>query len=693
MLALLIALQIQTVDSAYTTAGLRRLVASAAAANRPPAGLAGYRVTATSDIAILVSDAKGLEHATQLEQVASDVVWNRSGRLDQRIIGYRSRATATLSVLTAMRAPWIVPTLYGDRLQLLFPSADSARGPRKRSRRALAVHPLAADRDAVYRFSGGDTILTMHFSGRTIPVVHVRVTPRTELPARRLVFRGDMYLDASRNQIVRLRGEILVVDRQPSLAGRMLRTVLRAYMFMDVVEGEFNERFWLPNYERIEIQARSGLSEDYRPVVRIVTRMSAPAIDSSTARDTLFADSMSHGQLTYAPNDSVNAFKAWTSEIGADATAVNGTDFDDVASESWSPDGPPRLEWAAEHMFDVLRYDKIEGLYTGVSARIRFRDAAPGLAAVGHAGWAWAEHTVRGAAAVRWRDDRWRLGLSAQRELVNTNDFVPTLEGPATISALSASIDDYDYVGRAQLTFSIARATDEKRHNFVRFEVGPGRDTNVTNHVTRGLIRFDSLFRPNRVAANGSYMREAVTFEMNPGVSGEYLEPGMGISMKYERGDGSLRWQRVDARFSARHVAGPITYAGRADAAAVFGGSPPQQLIEFGENEGMPGYGYKEFGGDRVALGHVSVSYGMPFLRAPVHLLRWLTLPGPSPSLTFGMQGGWAAGIPAPPSRPTDGVRGSVAFSLDFFGGAFGFGVARPIDHSARWVFILGSSQ
>lgn len=469
----------------------------------------------------------------------------------------------------------------------------------------------------------------------------------------------------------------------------------------------------MPHYERIEIQARSRLSEAYRPVFRVITRMHAPKIDNVTRADSLPADSSSHGLLTYAPSDSVDAFKEWTSEIGTDVTAVSNNDFDDIASAAWSAAGPARAEWAAEQLFDVFRYNKIEGLYTGVAGRVRFRDAAPGLSAVGHAGWAWSEQTMRGAAALRWQNDRWRVVLDAQHELVNTNDFVPTLEGPATISALSASIDDYDYVGRESLTLSFVRALDEQQRKFLRFEIGPGRDASVTNHVRRGVIRLDSLFRANRVAADGSYIREALAFEVNPGVSGEYLEPGVGLSLMYQRGDGGLRWQRVDARLSARHVRGNLTYAGRADAAAVFGGSPPQQLVEFGENEGMPGYGYKEFGGDRVALMRLSMNYGLPFMRAPLHVRRWLTLPGPSPSLAFGIQGGWAAarasstraglasfgyrtdalGTPVLLTRPSDGVRASVAFSLDFFGGSFGIGAARPIDHSARWVLILGSAQ
>jgi hypothetical protein len=452
----------------------------------------------------------------------------------------------------------------------------------------------------------------------------------------------------------------------------------------------------------------------------VVTRFRDQSVDTTTALDVATprvdgaeqVEQVEHGRLTFAPHDSLDAFRGWQVEIGATVTEVAARDFDDLAAVSVPPSHRPTVRWRSERLSDVLRYDKIEGLYTAASGDVplRARDSASTLTLAGHLGWAWAEGTARGGVALRSRRGVWRTTLSAQRELENTSDFLPPLEGPATISALFASIDDYDYVDRARGTLAVVRAFGAGDSRMLRVEFGPGRDAAVRTHVSRGLVLLDSTFRPNRPVVDGSYLREAVALSVNPGVSGDFLEPGVGYTLSYERGDGGLRWQRVDATLAARHSAGRVTYAGRAMAAAVFGGSPYQQLIEFGENEGMPGFGYKEFGGDRAVLGRTAVSYQFPWLQAPLRLHRWITMPGPAPAVTLSLQGGWAESVaaetrqafaslgdrpgsdgrPVLRTRPTGGVRSSIAVALDVFGGAIGLGVAHPLDHGG-WRFILGS--
>jgi hypothetical protein len=197
-------------------------------------------------------------------------------------------------------------------------------------------------------------------------------------------------------------------------------------------------------------------------------------------------------------------------------------------------------------------------------------------------------------------------------------------------------------------------------------------------------------------------------------VSGDFIEPGIAAGVRYERGDGRLRWQRVEGRAVARHVVGPVTYAGRLDGAAVFGRRPPpQQLLELGENEGLPGYAYKEFGGDRAVLTRGAVAYALPLLRAPVRLFG-LTLPSLSPSLAVGAQAGWTdavgagtraslaafgfrtdsvTGRPLLATRPTNGVKSSIDFTVRVFGNALGLGVARPLERRGRWGFVVSVGQ
>jgi hypothetical protein len=284
---------------------------------------------------------------------------------------------------------------------------------------------------------------------------------------------------------------------------------------------------------------------------------------------------------------------------------------------------------------------------------------------------------------------------------------------PST-DALFATIDDWDYVDRSSVNLSVTRALNERATQLLRFEVGPGRDASEHKRVERGLFNPTTRFRPNRPSADGSYVRERLTFELNPAVSGEFLEPGLGMTVSYERGDGDLHWQRLDATLTGRRTSGNFTFVGRLDAAALFGGAIAQKVIEFGGREGLPGYGYKEFGGDRALLLRGGMGYTLPLLRAPMRVWRSLTLPGPAPTLSWGMQSGWADAAHAetraalatfgtrtdpqdttnviPITRPTGNVRTTIAFSLDLFGSVLGIAVARPIDHAAPWKFSLGSA-
>ena len=713
VVALLLLGQLAVADSTYATVALRRFVA-AAAATCVPADLQGYSARLETDVAVLLTDVQGREHATQLEQMESELRWRRAGQLEQHVIGYRSRGGPTLSALTLLRRPWVVPTLYESRLRLLLGSA-ALEGASDGPGGVLAVHPLAQDRDSVYRFTGGDTVLVMQASNRRVTLVRVHVAPRDDLNTKLLVFRGYLDIDAERKHIVHMRGELGVVTHQ-SLLARARQTVLRRSVFVEVLEAEFGGRFWLPTYERVDVHARSDLSEGFRPGFRMVTRFRDHSIDTLSASAAVALDTVKDrfGELTFASNDSLNDFKGWRDEIGADATRVGAHDFDDVARDQTRLDDG-RLHWRAEQLSDVFRYNKVEGLYAGVAggAQLGGGDSARALSLKGHVGWSSEEEDqARGAALLAWRGDRWRAELTAQRELANTSDFLPPLEGPATVGALLASIDDYDYVGRTSGQLALTYAPYGNDSRLLRFEIGPGRDAAVSTNVLRGLFLFDSKFRPNRPVTEGDYLRESVGLSVNPGVSGDFLEPGVGLDVSYERGDGQLRWQRVDALLAARHTLGPLTYFGRVDGAAVFGGSPYQRLIEFGENEGMPGFGYKAFGGDRAAIGRLGVTYGLPFLSAPLRVRRWLTLPGPTPAFTFGIHAGWSAaidaatrdaltsvgykpgpdGVPVLRTGPTGRVRSSVALAFDFFGGAIGLGVAHPLDRGG-WVLILGSQQ
>lgn len=743
-----------TPDSVYATPMLRALAGRVAARNAAvPLGLNSYRVTIESELSVLLRSPDGREGATQIEQAATVARWQRSGAFTQRVVGYRSRlAGFDISALSILKQAWAVPVLYGNRLGLFLGGDTTRRARRAAARDTLVrvVHPFARDREQVYRYSGGDTAVTIRVNGQTIPVARIHIAPRAHLQHRVVLFEGDIDIDLRYAEIVRMRGAFEAVGGHPKLGARLEALAIQGVAFIDLTNREAGNRYWLPSTQRIEIEVGSPVAGENRTLLRIVSHFGeytlndagadtsaapgASALGAGAATpDTSVRDGvpaagrmrMLPHTLTFAPADSVSGFTAWQTPLGTATTSVRADDFAAFMPDRWRSTGPPRLDFGTQQLADFIHFDRVEGLFTGAGATLRFRDAAPGLALRANAGWAWTERTVRGGTTLEWRQGPWLLGANASRSLDNTNDFRTVFTSGPLLEALIVQ-DDYDYVDRRTATaYAVHRwlGPGDGPGFVVRIEGGPGEDAGDRARITRGIfpprvLMADSLFRPNRNVLAGRYLRGAFTIDIHPGVDAGFVQQGVGLRLHYEAAGGEIGWQRAEARVSADRTFGQFTLLGRADGGIVAGPViPPQQLFEIGTTEGLLAYDYKQFGGDRAAVVQGEVLYALPFWNAPLRL-GGLVLPSPAPALAAGLQSGWAgapaasarralialgsrvdpatnvvvrdsAGIPIPASSPTNGVRTSADLILRFFGGAAGAGIARSFDPGARVQFVV----
>lgn len=701
----------------YTTPALHALVNEAVAVNnRVPPALGGYRATLESEISLGARDGVGHEEEGSLEQVASELRWNRNGDFEQHVVGYRAQTIGLqFATIGFFRNAWVVPSLYGNRLSLLF-GVDTTRrrlfgGGGSRASKGdpepgtvrIAVHPLSVDRERLYRFSGGDTVEHLKVGDRDIRIVRVTVQPKARLPYHTVVFSGEMDIDADRKHVVRMRGSFAATEDRPGGAFSGLLSSVRptAIAFVELVNSEVNQEFWLPSYQRVEVQAMLPVIGDAKAVLRIVSRFHDYVItppDSEMIASTRALDTLAPRphRLTIAPRDSLSAYREWRSDIGTATEGTTTEDFTDVAPSRWRQTGAPEVLLQTERLSDLARFNRIEGAFTGLGVVAHMRDADPGLTLRAAAGYAWNEHTARGhTSAVLDRRD-WSYSLRAARSLDVTNDFRDPLDSGSTLGALLAT-DDYDYVDRYSAGAAVSRALADRRL-VARLEAGWADDRAVTNTLERNPFRVD--YRPNRGIDPGNYLRTAFTLSWQPNASAEYLRPGFGASLGYLRGDGQLNFQRIDLILSARRYAGRWTLASRLDAGLLLGSRPPQQLFELGSTEGLPGYEYKQFAGDQAVVLRSLAMYRLDVLTAPVHLARNYWLPAISPALAVSVQSGWtgasSAGAEAailrlggtalqPVSTVTGNARASVSAGIRFFGGAIGVSMARAVDHPDRW--------
>lgn len=729
------------VSAQSTNQALSQLLADASVRNRLPDSLMSYRANVETEFTTLLRREDGNEIVAAIEQVASTVRWNRVNGYHQRVSGYRTQQLSlTVSMLTIMRSGWVAPTLYGNRLQLMGLASDSVRSTgaqaanksrvQQRSRSGsrtdsiLAVHPLAADRDRYYQFSGGDTVVTMHALNRVIPIVHVRAQPRADLNNSQLtvvLFDGELDLDASSGSLVRMRGHFVQRGGKRSAGGGGGASLWGdAVAYIEYENAERMGTYWLPAKQRIELQAMLPIIGDNKAVIRIVSRFSDMVVnDTVVAIPVASGDSLrrrARNTLSYAPGDSMSRYNNWMTSIGLLSEGMHADDFEDIAPDRWRSTGPPRVDMMASHASDVLHFNRVEGFYTGAGIRIALRDAAPGTIVRANAGYAWAEQTLRGRLEVSHKRGAWGVEARGGRWIDNTNDFRVPMDSGNTIGALLGSIDPYDYVSRSGAGVSLIGQPESRRAR-VRFDIGVGDDRYVASQYTRSPLG-GKAFRANRGVDAGGYLRSAVVAEWHPGAAAEFVAPGVGFRLSYERGDGTLSWQRMEARVTGRKNFGPFTLALRSDIGQVLGKRiPSQQLFELGKYQNLPGYEDKEFAGSRAAVLRAGLLYKSPFLNVPIRLGNSFWLPAISPGLSAGIQSGWTdaptlaasesiarlgytdgldqSGMPVrlPVSRVTDGVRASVTAGVRLFGGGVFIGSTRPIDHTEPWKLLIAFGQ
>ncbi|MEO7995833.1 MAG: hypothetical protein ABI852_00225 [Gemmatimonadaceae bacterium] len=706
-------------QSARNDTALLTLLRTASTQNRLPNDLMSYSANTETEVAFVLRQGEGTETVATIEQMAGTAQWRRGGTFEQHITGHRSQQlSVSVSALSFMNAAWITPVLYGNRMRTRVGTPGDSTRTRRGGNRApdtiAVIHPLAVDRERYYTYSGGDTIVILRSDQRQIPIVRVHVEPRADLLDTVAIFVGDMDLDASRGTLVRLRGHFIRVGK--ARLRRFGIKLVDAIAYIEFENAEREGKYWLPAMQRVEVQLSLPMLGDERAVLRLVTRFPSMAVndtvlDSTTIARADSARSIQRRLLTYASGDSMSKYTGWKYPLGAITAGLHSDDFNDIAPDRLRPTGKPRFDLAATRLTDIIHYNRVEGLYTGLGVKLALRDVAPGVVVRANAGWAWKEQTARGRISVDRTRGLWFASVRAGRSLDITNDFRNALDSGATLGALGSN-DPYDYVDRRSAGVGLARYTTGK-NAVARIDYGYADDRYSPTRLKHGLFG-SGTFSPNRGVDEGGYRRLATTLEWHPRVNAEAVQPGYSARLYYERADGTISYQRAELRVISRKVWEPFTWVVRGDAGEVFGKSiPPQQLFELGHSQNLPGYDNKAFAGSRAAVFRTNVLYASPFLRQPIRLTRNLWLPAIAPGLSAGIQSGWtdartqaarasifrlgqftdSLGVVRNVSRETNGIRATTSVGLRFFSGAIFTGFARAIDHPASWHFIISGGR
>ena len=725
-------------QSASATRPAAQAIVEAAAARNSEALPHRLRTDAETEIALVQRRVSGRREIVAVQQEASRIDWTSDSLIEQRITGYRSEQVGMSYAMTRVyRAGWIVPLLVGDRIRLRLPSPAGVSKVEKKLdpvvrplRRLLAepetvatVHPLARDGPRYYEYPRVDTLKERMPNGDSVGVLRIAVVRREDVPPGTSVFEGDVEVDARTMLLVRLRGRVFIVSGYAMKLRDALSDQVRIVGFIDMWNGRERDGMRLPDVERLDI-VNGGLAGETGELLRFVTRFRgqevverAPPSPGDAAAEPMQV------RVTYASMSEQASYDDWMLPLGSATRIAQAQPIDDLYPDRLQPDGPPQLTFRARDQYDVFRFNKVEGLYTGLSASWYARDLAPGLAVAGTAGYAWSEETWRGYLAAGLRRTTWRTNVGFGRLLDITNDFRSPFDSGSVWFPLLWSSDNYDYVDRHVARVALERLLTS-HGSYVRLEAGAMRDAETSDSRRRGLLF--GPFIPNRVVDPGRYARVVATMEWNPDVQADITRERYGGSIRYELGTGDLDYQRTEASLITRYDAGHVVLIGRMYGGMLTGTPPTQQLFEIGGTNNLPGYDYKAFAGDRAWIARGTAQYALPYLRSPFPFIAGFVMPAIAPELNVGIQTGmaWASndearaavrrlgdrvdevtgepiidpdtGEPVPVSVPTDKLRATASVGVRVLSGAVYIGFALPIDatrdtrRNLRFVFGFG---
>ncbi|HWK88985.1 MAG TPA: hypothetical protein VNP72_03295, partial [Longimicrobium sp.] len=408
-------------DSVFDSPGTRDLVLRVIrTGTNVPAELADYRADMHAAIYLsLQSDtAQGGELPVTVDEVAGEVRWDRAGDILQTIKGHRVKllAPAPYTVGSMLEAPWIVPHLYGNTINVFSLAATPAQS----ARLARAIHPFSYRGIDFYLYTTGDTVRVRTQEGATT-LIPIRVRPRlaalSEARDYRLV-AGTFWVDLDRAAVARARFGF--VER----SGRFM--VTETGTFLELESALIGGRYWLPVRQRREIQISSPLVGG-SAAIRVVTRLSRFDLNTGWRPETAGT------RLVWSLGE--GAFADWPG-VGTDLAPPDIADFADLR-EQVRPPRSLRGTHAAlryESSAHLFRYNRVEGAFVGLGMRLEPRDPdRRDWHVYAHGGWAFAEGTPRGELSYQWhpyRDGpptvpRWSATVGAYRRLRDMTSFRP----------------------------------------------------------------------------------------------------------------------------------------------------------------------------------------------------------------------------------------------------------------------------
>ena len=544
-------------------------------------------------------DRPGVEERilVKTDQIALDVYWRAPRETRQRIVGLRDEKKLPTSIRYHLDHLTVVQDDFGDRIRL--GDGDEVEA---------VVHPVASASETVYDFRLADS-LTLSFPGPTaaVRVYEVEVRPK-DLDAPGIV--GSIFLERGTGAIVRLNFTFTPASYVDSHLD---------YIRISLDNSVWDAKYWLPYRQEVEIRREVPLLEfvsggvirgrfdirryKFNPdlpawLFDAPQRVSAAANREDFAFETGLYDQLDVDGL--APTPSLE-------DIRRQAVRVVGRRY--VSGIRSSRLYVPSISSA-------VRYNRAEGYFNGLG--MSFRPA--GMKVTTFAGYAFGREKAHASVAVG--GEHARKGTRLRATWNDLRDVGPIAGASATLNTLAVLVEEVDYTDPFFASgVSLAHGVTVPG-GYIELSGRWERHRAGENVVSEGEVEG---LRPVRRVEEG----DALWLQLD--ATGRRTGPSRLVP------DATLRVGRFEDRSFASALASwrwtttapanAFEFEADLHVGWVDHDAPPQMLFLVGGRQTLPGYGYRSFAGDRMALLRVEVSQAIltPWFRLRVFAASGVT--------------------------------------------------------------------
>jgi len=598
----------------------------------------------------------------KIDQMALEVSWQAPRQTKQHVIGRRDVKELPTNISYHLDHLTVVLDDFGDLIRL--GNGDEVEA---------VVHPAAPGADSIYDYHLADSLtVTLPAPTPDIRVYELEVRPKDPSTPGAI---GSLFVQRGTGAIVRLSFTFTpaaYVDRSLD------------YIRISMDNSLWDGKYWLPYQQEIEL----------RRELPIIEFLGGSIIRGRfQIRNYRFNPALPEGfflgrAVTSVPEDELGGFPF---ESGLyDQLAAEGLDpspqIEAIRDQAMAVLGqqylsgltPSRLHVSS--VSSVYRYNRAEGSFVGGGASFRLGPTWRLLSRAGYAfGW------KNGQLAVDLRSsptlDGLRVGAwwnelqNASGRLPGASSAVNTLRGLLT----SRDFTDSYFTSGAGVHYGWGVGTPRS------LEVGAvwERNRSGTNVVNDGLDGSppteSGTGRPVLAVDEGDDRAIEVTYAARTAARGFESSATGRIGKLADQPYASLWWATTLTReFRER---GTTIEAGLRVGLST-DQAPVQTLFLLGGRHTLPGYAFRSFIGNRMALLRVEASQAVLASWLKVHVFGVAGATGFNPPTLSGGGAGW-------PGQDTDGVKSSAGLGLQLGWDLLRFDVGRGLNDRGDWEFVF----